>query len=175
MNLWIVGDGPELESLKARAGPTVRFFGRVSDAFLWKCYRGCRALVFPGVEDFGIVPVECLAAGRPVIGVEAGGLRESIVGYRPWQHSALVPEKHSGVFIPKDRCGDTDAVCEAVHAFCRVEEAFNQATLRARASEFSYASFFSSWESFSKSIGLALKDVSPNPADGGDQSRAEGL
>ena len=175
LNLWIVGDGPELESLKARAGPTVRFFGRVSDAFLWKCYRGCRALVFPGVEDFGIVPVECLAAGRPVIGVEAGGLRESIVGYRPWQHSALVPEKHSGVFIPKDRCGDTDAVCEAVHAFCRVEEAFNQATLRARASEFSYASFFSSWESFSKSIGLALKDVSPNPADGGDQSRAEGL
>ena len=175
LNLWIVGDGPELESLKARAGPTVRFFGRVSDAFLWKCYRGCRALVFPGVEDFGIVPVECLAAGRPVIGVEAGGLRESIVGYRPWQHSALVPEKHSGVFIPKDRCGDADAVCEAVHAFCRVEEAFNQATLRARASEFSYASFFSSWESFSKSIGLALKDVSPNPADGGDQSRAEGL
>ncbi len=174
LNLWIVGGGSEQDALKARAGSNVRFFGRVSEAFLWECYRRCRALVFPGIEDFGIVPVECLASGRPVIGVEAGGLRESIVGYRPWQHTALVPEKHSGVFIPKERYGDAEALGEAVRAFCLVEEAFDPATLRSRASEFSYASFFSAWEAFAKSIGIAPEGDSSERGVIGNQSRAEG-
>jgi glycosyltransferase involved in cell wall biosynthesis len=89
--LWVVGGGPEQPALEAIACPNVRILGRVSEAFLWECYRRCRALIFPGIEDFGIVPVECLSAGRPVIGIDAGGLRESVVGFRPWQGSNLVP------------------------------------------------------------------------------------
>lgn len=153
------------------AGPNVRFLGRVSDAFLWESYRRCRALVFPGVEDFGIVPVECLAAGRPVIGVEAGGLKASVVGYRPGVDSKLVPEKHSGVFIPKERYGDAQAVQEAIEAFCEVEGLFDSSTLKARAREFSYASFFAAWESFAASLGLMPKHTSVSEV----VARVEGL
>lgn len=169
--LWIVGGGPDLNALKSLAGPNVRFFGRVSDAFLWESYRRCRALVFPGIEDFGIVPVECLAAGRPVIGVEAGGLKASIVGYRPGVDSKLVPEKHSGVFIPKERYGDPQAVIEAVESFCDVEHLFDGLTLRARAREFSYSSFFAAWERFASSLGLIPEKTRASEM----LSRAEGL
>jgi glycosyltransferase involved in cell wall biosynthesis len=153
--LWIVGGGPELEKLKSRATDNVRFLGRVSEAFLWECYKRCRALVFPGIEDFGIVPVECLAAGRPVIGIDAGGLRESVVGYRPWQDSNLVPSEHSGVFIPKDRCGDASALVEAVRAFFEVEGMFNAEVLKARAEGFSYPHFFAAWSDFMNQLGLS--------------------
>lgn len=152
--LWVVGGGSELSALKAEAGERVRFFGRVSEAFLWECYRRCRALVFPGVEDFGIVPVEALAAGKPVIGIDAGGLRESVVGFRPWIDAQPVPEKHHGVFIPKEFLGDARALEEAVEVFRSVESSFRDDALRARAEEFSYQSFFSEWSVFANSIGL---------------------
>ena len=152
--LWVVGGGPEQPALEALAGPTVRVLGRVSEAFLWECYRRCRALVFPGIEDFGIVPVECLSAGRPVIGIDAGGLRESVVGWRPWLGSNLVPSEHTGVFVPKDRCGDVSALVEGVRTFCEVEGKFSVATLKSRALRFSYPNFFAAWTSFLEEVGL---------------------
>lgn len=152
--LWVVGGGPEQPALEAIAGPNVRILGRVSEAFLWECYRRCRALVFPGIEDFGIVPVECLSAGRPVIGIDAGGLRESVVGFRPWQGSNLVPAEHTGIFVPKDKCGDVTALVEAVRAFGDVEQRFDPATLKSRARQFSYANFFKAWTSFLEEVGL---------------------
>lgn len=153
--LWVVGGGPELEKLKGRATDNVIFLGRVSEAFLWECYVRCRALIFPGIEDFGIVPVECLAAGRPVIGIDAGGLRESVVGFRPWQDSNLVPSEHSGVFIPKDRCGDASALGEAVRTFFDVEGMFNPEVLKARAESFSYPRFFAAWGDFMNQLGFS--------------------
>jgi glycosyltransferase involved in cell wall biosynthesis len=74
--LRIVGDGPEYSALKKAAAPNVEFCGRVSDAELREQYAHCRAVVQPGEEDFGIVSVEALASGKPVIGLGRGGIVE---------------------------------------------------------------------------------------------------
>ena len=65
--LWIVGSGPEERRLKALAPPTVRFLGWQPAERLPDLYRNARALVFAGIEDFGIAPLECQAMGRPVV------------------------------------------------------------------------------------------------------------
>jgi glycosyltransferase involved in cell wall biosynthesis len=155
MPLWIAGSGPEEARLRAMAGPSVRFLGRVSDAVLWECYRRCRALVFPGIEDFGIIPVECLASGRPVIGVDAGGLRDSVAGYRPWRRSNLVSTEACGVFISKKDYGNERALCDAVRTFCRHERQFVPDFARKQASRFSYPHFFEAWAAFAAQVGIA--------------------
>lgn len=154
--LWIVGGGPELEKIRRMAGEHIKVFGRVSEAFLWECYKRCRALVFPGIEDFGIVPVECLSSGKPVIGIDAGGLRESVVGWRYWQDKSLVPSKHTGVFVPKERFGDPDAIVDAVGAFLDAEGMFSVDTLKARAREFCHARFFEQWSDFLRGVGVPV-------------------
>jgi glycosyltransferase involved in cell wall biosynthesis len=145
--LWIVGKGPELERLRGRANMNVRFLGHVSEAFLWECYRRCRALVFPGIEDFGIVPVECLASGRPVIGIQAGGVAETVRGYplgeaSPSQSLAAC----TGVFIPKSGVGSARALAEAVRFFCEHETQFSSDIAREHARCFSYSQFFQNWQ-----------------------------
>ncbi|RJQ44269.1 MAG: glycosyltransferase family 4 protein [Gaiellales bacterium] len=77
--LKVAGDGPERERLRQAAGPNIEFLGYVGDEQIQELLAGCLALVFPGEEDFGIVPVEAMAAGRPVIGFGRGGLTESVV------------------------------------------------------------------------------------------------
>lgn len=77
--LVVVGDGPERRKLEAAARGNVRIVGEVSDAMLRGYYRQCQALIFPGEEDFGIVPVEGQACGRPVIAYGRGGALESVV------------------------------------------------------------------------------------------------
>jgi glycosyltransferase involved in cell wall biosynthesis len=76
--LTVVGDGPELRRLKRLAGPTVRFTGRVSDERAAALLASARALVVCATEEFGIAAVEALAAGRPVIALDEGGVRESV-------------------------------------------------------------------------------------------------
>lgn len=71
--LWIIGDGSQRARLEAMAGETVHFLGRVSDAELRGYYRRARVLLFPQVEDFGIVAAEALACGLPVVARRAGG------------------------------------------------------------------------------------------------------
>ncbi len=78
--LVIVGSGPEEEKLKAKASSNVEFLGWENDETLAKFYANCRALIFPGVEDFGIVPLEAMASGRPVIAFAEGGALETVVG-----------------------------------------------------------------------------------------------
>ena len=76
--LKIVGKGRDLGRLQAMAGPTVEFLGRVSDDEIQKCLSECRALIFPGLEDFGLVPLEAMACGKPVIAYAAGGALETV-------------------------------------------------------------------------------------------------
>lgn len=77
--LVIAGTGPELRALRRRAAANITFLGWTSDEELVRTVAGSRALVFPGEEDFGIVPVEAMAAGRAVIAYGRGGARDTVV------------------------------------------------------------------------------------------------
>jgi glycosyltransferase involved in cell wall biosynthesis len=77
--LDVVGTGPELGRLTRQAGPTVRFHGWLDDRALREAYARCRAFVFPAEEEFGIAPLEAMAAGRPVIAYARGALSETVV------------------------------------------------------------------------------------------------
>lgn len=76
--LKIIGRGPELERLKKLAGPTIEFLGRVDDNELPRYYAECRGFVFPQEEDFGIVAIEAMAAGRPIIAFRGGDIVEHL-------------------------------------------------------------------------------------------------
>lgn len=77
--LLIAGTGPEKEKLEIMAKRNIEFLGWQSDENLAKLYSSCRALIFPGVEDFGIVPLEAMASGKPVVALGAGGALETVV------------------------------------------------------------------------------------------------
>ena len=76
--LRVVGDGPLLGAMRRLAGPTVTVEGRVGQERLIELYQTRLALIFPGAEDFGIVPLEAMACGMPVLGLRAGGLLETM-------------------------------------------------------------------------------------------------
>lgn len=79
VRLVVVGDGRRRPLVESLAGPETEILGAVTDVTLRDLYRRCRALVFPGEEDFGIVPVEAQACGAPVIAAAAGGALETVV------------------------------------------------------------------------------------------------
>ena len=126
--LTIVGRGPEearLRLLAAQLGGEVEFTGFASDAVLADYYRQARALLFPGVEDFGIVPVEAIACGCPVIALAEGGVLDSMTA-------------DTAVFFHQQ----TPAALErAMLAFEARASDFNLETLRARAALFSEEEF----------------------------------
>lgn len=99
--LRVVGIGSDMKKLRSAAGTNIEFLGRRTDAELLDLYRDCRMLVFPGEEDFGIVPLEAQACGRPVVAYAKGGALET------------VKEGVSGVFF-KEQTEDCllDAVAE---------------------------------------------------------------
>ncbi len=76
--LLIIGEGAQRKALEAIAGPSVEFLGRKSDEEVASYMERCRALIFPGEEDFGIAPVEAMAAGKPVLAYGVGGVTESV-------------------------------------------------------------------------------------------------
>lgn len=77
--LLVIGAGEQAKDLEKRAGDTVKFLGRVSFEDLKKHFSSCQALVFPGEEDFGMIPVEVMAAGRPVIAYGRGGALDTVM------------------------------------------------------------------------------------------------
>jgi len=77
--LKVVGSGRDRERLERIAGPSVEFLGRVPDEDLPDLYARCRAFIFPGLEDFGIAPVEAQAAGRPVVAFRGGGALDTVI------------------------------------------------------------------------------------------------
>ncbi|MFH1039353.1 MAG: glycosyltransferase [PVC group bacterium] len=126
--LKIVGTGPSAGRLRETAGPNIEFPGWLSDEDLRECYRNCRALIFPGLEDFGIVPLEAQACGRPVIGFGAGGLTETTV---PWRGGAGEPP--TGVFFYEQT---EEALLAAVDLFIKNEAAFDRESIRAHVLRF---------------------------------------
>jgi glycosyltransferase involved in cell wall biosynthesis len=77
--LLVVGEGRDLKRVRELAGPQTEFLGHVPDADVPRVFAQARALLFPGLEDFGIVPVEAQAAGLPVIAYRAGGVCDSVI------------------------------------------------------------------------------------------------
>jgi glycosyltransferase involved in cell wall biosynthesis len=122
--LLVVGDGPERARLEALARGNIRFVGEVSDAALRGYYRQCQALVFPGQEDFGLVPVEAQACGRPVIAFGRGGVLESVV------------DRVTGVFFQEQTPTALAAAVVASDGF-----AWDRATIRQHAEQFSRQRF----------------------------------
>lgn len=122
--LIVVGDGPDFARLRRLAGSGVTFAGRVDDRTRNRLLAGAIALVVPGVEDFGIAPVEANAAGTPVIATAAGGVLETQV---PGETALLVPSP------------TPEAFAEALRA-ARARP-WNAQDLRRHASRFSPAAF----------------------------------
>jgi glycosyltransferase involved in cell wall biosynthesis len=97
--LTVIGEGEQWRALQAMARPNVRLLGRQPFEVIRRHLQTCRALVFPGVEDFGIVPVEAMAAGAPVIAYARGGARETVRDgvSGVWFHEQSVPALKAAV------------------------------------------------------------------------------
>ncbi len=124
--LRVVGDGPERAALArlSRGHSNVEFTGWVSDEELRREYRRCRALLFPGEEDFGLVPLEANACGRPVVALRAGGAKETIL------------ERETGLLFDHQT---PEAIAEAVRELDG--HRWDPARCTARAQEFNQARF----------------------------------
>ena len=135
----VSGSGEELGVQRPRAGKNIEFLGRVEDEELPALFAGARALIFPAEEDFGIVPVEAMAAGLPVIAYGVGGATETVI------------EGLSGTLFYEQT---PEALAEAVRAFDGMT--FDPAAIRAHAQTFDNAVFASrmkdyvdtAWEEF---------------------------
>jgi len=125
--LLVVGTGPEARRLAAAAGPTVEFLGWRSDAEVADLYARCRAVLFPAVEDYGIVPLEAAAAGRPTIALARGGALETMAGL---EQTAAPP---TAVFFAEQTAG---ALADAIGRFEAEARRFEPAALRAHAEQF---------------------------------------
>lgn len=128
--LKIVGSGPEERSLRGLAGPGVEFLGWVGDEQLRSLYQGCRALLFPGEEDFGLAPVEAMACGRPVVAFGRGGVTETVTGLG----AAGAAGAPTGVFFDRQ---DPQALAGAVRTLEGNMAAFEPSAGRLRALLFS--------------------------------------
>lgn len=124
--LLVIGEGEQLESLKAVAKPNVKMLGRQSFDVVKDSLERCRALVFPGMEDFGIVPVEAMAAGAPVIAYAKGGALETVV------------DGVTGLLIPEQ---SVESIVAAVRRLESGEAVFSPTGLAAHAAGFDEKEF----------------------------------
>jgi glycosyltransferase involved in cell wall biosynthesis len=133
--LKIIGTGPHEKVLRRMAGPTVEFLGRVDDTELRKNLAGCRALLFPGEEDFGIVPVEAQSFGKPVIAYASGGALETVRGILP---NGAELENPTGVFFTEKSVSD---LTSAMLQFESMEHEFRPEIIRKHSLQFDSAIF----------------------------------
>ena len=122
--LVVIGDGRERAKLEAMAGPNIRFMGRLDNAQTDQYRARCRAFIFPGEDDFGIAPVEAMAAGRPVIAYATGGALDTVV------------EGVSGLFFREPTAA---SLAEAVQRFQTMS--FDAGAIQAHALHFSREHF----------------------------------
>lgn len=121
-DLVVAGRGPHYDRLRRLAGPRTRFVPEPDDETVRSLYRSCRALLFPGEEDFGIVPVEAMACGRPVIALNVGGATETVV------------DASTGILYDDD---SAEGLINALRRFESWEDAFNSSNAVMRAGMFS--------------------------------------
>ncbi|MBU1083302.1 glycosyltransferase [Patescibacteria group bacterium] len=124
--LVIIGEGEQMQFLKSIAGPTVELLGWQDDKNKIEYLRNARALIFPGEEDFGIVPVEAMAAGKPVIAFNKGGLQETVVANK------------TGMFFDEQT---VKSLTEALRKFITIEHKFNATEINRHALQFSREHF----------------------------------
>jgi glycosyltransferase involved in cell wall biosynthesis len=129
--LRVVGDGVEYKRLRRLAGPTVSFLGFLPDEELHRQYAHCRALLFPGEEDFGIVPVEAQSFGRPVIAYGRGGALETIDGVFPGQ--PIDGRTGTGIFFPEQ---SVESLVHAMQWFEAAEACFSPSFIQSRTKRF---------------------------------------
>jgi glycosyltransferase involved in cell wall biosynthesis len=137
--LKVIGSGPEFEALKSLArelGASVEMLGSLDDAAIADHYARARALLFPGIEDFGIVPVEAIAAGCPVIAYAMGGILDSMT------------EKTSVLY----REQTVESLANAMLAFESLSEPLSVEDMRARAQTFSEAEFLKSFQAIADGL-----------------------
>jgi glycosyltransferase involved in cell wall biosynthesis len=121
--LKIAGSGPEYATLRAMASSNIEFLGRVTDDELRELYARCRAFLLPGEEDFGLTPVEALAAGKPVVALGRGGALETVPGF-------------GGVFYDAP-----EGLGDAIHRLEELEPSIRPAELQSWARQFSAEEF----------------------------------
>ncbi|MBA3679077.1 glycosyltransferase [Candidatus Saccharibacteria bacterium] len=122
--LIVVGDGSELKKLKALAGPTVEFRGQLPDQEVTRLFTNCRAFIFTAFEDFGITPVEAMAAGKPVIAYGKGGITDSVV------------HKTTGILFDNQ---SVESLCSAIVLFEKTQ--FDSKKIRSHSEKFSNEQF----------------------------------
>ena len=135
--LLIVGDGPDRKRLEKMAASTVRFAGRLSGEGVVDSYQSARALIFPQREDFGITPLEAMAAGKPVLAYRAGGALETVL-----------PGETGEFFYPQT----AEALAKALSNF--KPEKYNPAVCRKQAERFSKERFEKSIQQFVSGVGV---------------------
>ncbi len=140
--LRIVGTGPEYKRLRKLAGPTIEFLGRLDEGSLRENYANCRALLFPGEEDFGLVPVEAQSHGRPVIAYGRGGVLETVIGEVANGGDAATC---TGVFFSQP---SSESLCDAINRFERVEGQFRPDFIRSSVDRFGLERFKAEFAAF---------------------------
>lgn len=122
--LTVIGSGPDTERLKKLAGPTITFTGQLTDEEIAQEFAAAEAFIFPGLDDFGITPVEAMAAGTPVIAFRGGGALDYVV-----------PGK-TGEFFTEQT---VDSLSQALQSF--EPKKYRSATIKKHASKFSQYAF----------------------------------
>jgi len=125
LKLIVIGGGEMLDEIRRLAGPTVTVMGSQPFDVLKQHYARCRALIFPGEEDFGMVPVEAMASGRPVVAFGRGGATETVA------------EGVSGIFFADQ---SVDAISSAVKDLANIE--IDPEKIAAHANQFGRDQFF---------------------------------
>lgn len=136
-DLVVIGTGPELEKLKKVSKSNIKFLGWGSDEDLKEYFAGCKALIFPGEEDFGIVPVEAQACGKPVMAYGAGGILETVIPLKE-PSSGKKNENPTGIFFNEQT---PEALNETIDEFEKNEQLFVPEKIARNASRFNRGRF----------------------------------